>query len=872
LNLRELLHLAKPSLDLPDTALAIEARVRGTAAAPVVEATLDGHSERSERLGLNRIHYRVSASYADERARAQWTLSALGESFHGKADVPTVASGNRPLSVEMVASNIKMAQLRKVLPPALARVDGRLDGSVRASGTTQRPLVSVFVHGRGWQLDGDAKNNDVQLKVDYGNQRLNARADVHLQQVLGKDAGALTAQLELPIDLSLAKVQKTRRFMAQLEHRTPIAAVVTLAHVDLGRFPFAPLGVKAPLDAGVVDGSVKLRGTLHQPLLDVDLEGRDLRKGQVNKVDVYASVDYADKRARGRVDASLRGAPLLRVRGEAPIDFQRVIDGQPYLATPLRVDAEVAGFNLARVQDLVPGIAGQLHARAEVRGTLGRPTGKLDAGVAGLSLGQTRYETLEAHGDFDGATLSAKLAAREVAGGTLSADARWPADPQAPVVAQLRAKGFRIDVALATLTNPRVVKGTLDASLDLRGPRSGPTIEGFLRLHDGELALAADPRLYQGVTIDVAVHDGALTVHEAAARVGDGSISARGSARLAGLQPQSVDLRAEAKKLPIPTGTFGAWVDAIVSLHGRRTAQGMSGTLTLEQGTANLPKLAGGRKLQKTGPLADVKFVDAQARREEEKRKEAERETAEIALVAHIPGPFHVRSKEMWTDLKGELQVAIAGPVARISGHAEAVGGWFELLGRRYSIERARVGFGGEAEPNPELDVRLTRELSETRLVIEVHGTAKKPELVLASEPPIYDQSQVIAAILSGDPASRRVDARSLESKVTGAISGILVGKIKDQIAPNLPIDVIRVGAAEGATGMADSRIEVGKYITDNIYVSYVHQFGSTYLGTQRFNANEANLEWRFKKRYEVEAAFGDAAVGRLNFFWTIRY
>ena len=181
-------------------------------------------------------------------------------------------------------------------------------------------------------------------------------------------------------------------------------------------------------------------------------------------------------------------------------------------------------------------------------------------------------------------------------------------------------------------------------------------------------------------------------------------------------------------------------------------------------------------------------------------------------------------------------------------------GGWFELLGRRYNIEKVRVGFGGESEPNPELDVRLTRELSQTRIIIEVHGTAKKPTagaVVRSADlrPVGGHRGHLVGR--SGDAARGRSLARP---KVTGAISGLVVGKIKDQIAPNLPIDVIKVDTGtEGATGLGDTRVEVGKYITDSIYVSYVHQFGSTFVGTQRFNANEADLEWRFKKRYELE-------------------
>jgi len=787
--------------------------------------------------------------------------------------MPTVMTGNRPIMADLSASNIWMVKLHKVLPPALANIDGRLDGTIKASGTTARPVLAVDIHWRNWELGPDAKNNDVRLKVDYKDRKLNARADVHLQQSMGKDAGALSAQVELPIDASFAKLQRADKLVEQLEHKTAIAAVVTLTKLDLAKFPFQQLGMEPPLTAGTVDGSIKLRGTMHQPNLDVDVEGHQLAKGKVDKIDLFAELDYASKKASMKVDASMRGAPLLRVRGEVPIDVQRVIDHEPYGNTPVRVDAEVPGFNLVRVQDLVPKIEGQVNAQAEVRGTIAKPVGKLDLAIAALNLGDMKYDKFEARGSFDGAKAVAKLDAHEVKGGALTADATLPIDAKQPIAAELRASGFFIDVENVNLTNPRLFKGSLNAKLDVSGTRGAPNLQGFLKLDEGKLALAADARVYEDIRIDVAFDHGVVTLKNAQAKVQDGSVHATGQAKVAGLKPQSVDVRAEAHHFPIPTGTFGAWLDANVTVHGEQTPDGLSGTITVEKGTANLPKLAGGKKLQSTGPLEDVKFVDPRARRDEAKRKEAEKEPATAELVAKIPGPFHVRSKEMSTDLAGNLQIAIVGPVTRLSGQVHTQGGWLELLGRRYNIEKARVGFGGEADPNPELDVKLTRELSETVLVIEVHGTAKKPQLVLTCDPPIYDQSEVIAAILSGDTATQRVDDRSLDQKVTGAVSGLLVGKIKDQIAPNLPIDVIKVDTGtEGATGLGDTRVEVGKYITDTVYVSYVHQFGSTFVGTQRFNSNEADLEWRFKKRYELETAFGDAAVGRVNLYWTIRY
>src|SRR5439155_25125148 len=121
------------------------------------------------------------------------------------------------------------------------------------------------------------------------------------------------------------------------------------------------------------------------------------------------------------------------------------------------------------------------------------------------------------------------------------------------------------------------------------------------------------------------------------------------------------------------------------------------------------------------------------------------------------------------------------------------------------------------------LNIRVTRELQQATLVIEIRGTARKPELALSSEPPVYDQTQIVGLILSGDPSAARVPSGTIDSQIFGALSGALVAQIKNQIAPGLPIDVLSVETpVEGGTSNT-TRIEVGKYLTSNIYVSYVH-------------------------------------------------
>jgi translocation and assembly module TamB len=104
-----------------------------------------------------------------------------------------------------------------------------------------------------------------------------------------------------------------------------------------------------------------------------------------------------------------------------------------------------------------------------------------------------------------------------------------------------------------------------------------------------------------------------------------------------------------------------------------------------------------------------------------------------------------------------------------------------------------------------------------------------------------------------------------------GAVSSLVVNKLKEQVLPGLPIDVIRFDSGGSAGGLAASRLEVGKYLTDNIYVSYVHQFGEP-AGLRRVNSNEAQLDYRFAHHYEIDTVYGDAGVGAADLYWTIRY
>jgi autotransporter translocation and assembly factor TamB len=200
--------------------------------------------------------------------------------------------------------------------------------------------------------------------------------------------------------------------------------------------------------------------------------------------------------------------------------------------------------------------------------------------------------------------------------------------------------------------------------------------------------------------------------------------------------------------------------------------------------------------------------------------------------------------------------------------------GRIKVLGNFYDVRQATVSFSGEPQPDPAINVLLARRIADVEVLVGLQGTASTPELILRSNPPIYDRSQVLSLILTG-----RLDPKAGESEndqtmvLANAVSQVLIGNLTRKIAPKVGLDVARVNVGEQKdkeTGESKIRAEaeVGKYLTERIYVGYRRVFGAT----AEENTNEGLLEYRISVKWLLMGLFGDAGVGGLDLMWTHRF
>lgn len=631
----------------------------------------------------------------------------------------------------------------------------------------------------------------------------------------------------------------------------------------------------------------------------------------MGQVTLGAAVDIGWRGERLAVDAavSYAGAPWLRAQASTALTQQDALRQGASVLPRLPIEASLDMPSFALPTGLPA--TGRIAVQAQVRGTVQKPaatatiqghdlelsTWHIGSVFARANLQSAETRLLQVQAAIDPRARTATPPPTEwttAAPGTLmmQADVPLPFSVTNPALrAALVARDYRLDYESpgASKATLRRARGTLNADLHVVGAAPQPIADGSLRLSQGEVAATTLPQLLREILVDLQLSkEGRVTLRELSAKAGTGSLHSQGYVDVQGGQLREVKLAAQAKSFPVAAGAYSVWLDTQVELSGQSNGQTLRTRIDIPSGIVQVPKLSASQNVQALGPLADVEFIDAAGRRaraealaaeQAERREEGPRKPvpflpAHTQVTVELPGPFVINGPEVKTDLQGHFDAELKSEAGTrgdpiIHGDLHALNGWLEILGRRYQLDRAQVSLSGEVPPNPLLDVSISRKVEDATIYILVTGTAQKPIISFRSEPATYDQGQIIAMILSGSSRG----GGTIQQQALGALSSLVVGALKDQLGAAVPVDVIKfdVGGSD-SMGANQSSIEIGKYLRDNLYLSYTHRFGNPSTILRRMNNDQVALEWWFLRNYQLHIMGGDQGVGTLNVYWYKRF
>jgi translocation and assembly module TamB len=859
---------------------------------------LDG---RDIRLDAD-AHLAADGTLAGELRAALPRLAALaqplGMPIAGQLSADVALSGTigRPAAKVRLSSPEVTAAGRRLRRVALS-ADGRLEDSrlsARVDGGLELEGVPVALQA-GVRQDG-ARIAVEDLRIDAAGQRLTATATLadgiptsaiarlaapdlsRLAPLLGvAAAGALdlTARLEPAGRLLRLTAEGTARDLAMAGGRVRTATIKTTIDDPLA----APRGTLAVLARGISAGGqavdeVKLDATGD---LAREIRATLSARGQRPRplaVDLAATIG----RARDAVHATVtRGSvtvdrQTLALGGPLKVGFDRGVvtaDGidlrlergrltgrARYAPDGLAGELAIERLSIAELGRFagIRGMQGQIDGEARIDTAARQPTGSLALRASGIRWRGTPRNlpplAIVADGRWQDGRASLTAALRDVPDAALTVEA------SVPLVLAARPAGFSLppdgaisgradgNVDLARIrtylpTETLTMAGRLDAALRLDGTVAAP--------RPGGRASLTGARIEDGTT-------GIVLADLRAAVVGDGSRfqlenlsatdGAGGGVRGSGFAERRGDgwggeATVTAERFRVLANDLGRAV-ATARIEARSTATGarIAGNVRIDQGDITLPQPApSGLK-----PLPVVE-VNRPGQEDSPPATDAAALPVTLAVDVSLPGRLFVRGRGLDSEWRGDLRVRGTIDAPLIQGSIQTVRGRYDLLGRRFTVERGVIAFDG-APTDARLDLLATATANQLRAAVTVAGSALQPTLTLGSDPPL-PQDEVLAQVLFGRSTTQITPGQAVQlAQAAAELAGIGGGSgLVDRVRQTLGLDALDIGGADGTS------VTLGRYITDDVFVKVNPNPGE--------NASAVGVEIQVLPNVTVDAGVG---------------
>jgi translocation and assembly module TamB len=901
-DLSRLPHAVVPeSLNLRGVA-SLHATAVGASAAP----QLDGQvSVRDGAVrNLSNVSVDLNASYGKQRLEARATGST---SMGGlDADVGLPLKGDGPLQAHVKLSDVVLEQLGPLLEKNLP-VSGRLAAVLDASGTGKKPRVTLHaeVTDGVWRLEGKPapkpavadEANAVGAAVTHREVRAERLVvDVEpddegrLKAAVSANAFGAEAEVKVASELTLEKLRSKPLDLQALE-ALPLEVQAEVKELHLHKLAEAQLLTQ---DLG---GRVSLtahgKGTVRQPDVDGTLSFEHVHGGRLKPQDGQLTLATTRGETRAHLEV---GKSVLRLDADVKLPLEQLAAVDALTKAAFEAEGAVGPFALGDVLDAAPDQPrpqGTVRATVTASGTPAGPKVQVRGTMEHIALGKAPLGHADLALDYaDAVTTLAAALVNEAAGrmdakGRLALDLSQPAVlkgvdfKSAPLSLDVESKGLELKWLSGVSDRVPRVGGRLEASARVSGPLGDPAFTGHAEWKDGSLALLGFGE-YRDIAVELDGSDEAVTLKQLYAKSSGGFVKLEGAALK---REKGWQLRAngETKSLPI---IFDDQLKATATLELQADGVASSSLIdftrvTVPRATIELPEVKS-KDLQDLERPANIVLVrngvplsKTQARKLHFGKAAAapEATTAKTAVRFTLQAPRNVWVKS--SDVQVELglsegfEVSLDGG-AQLAGDISVKRGRIEVIGRKFDVDNtSTVHFAGPAN-HAYVNVTAAHKNDREGVTVTARVTGQLPQfsIHLTSNPPMAE-SDIFTLVATGRRQLKQGSSQSITGEQAASVVGAFAAsQIKGALAKKVPIDVLSVEA--GTDGLKGTRVEAGKYLTDQIYVGAEVRYGADPRKGE--NNAAAKLEYQFTPHWSLDVYGGDQGAFGADIVWSRDY
>jgi len=797
---------------------------------------------------------RAASDAEDGTLDARLELQGLAKQAYVALRTPFTLGGlmaKPPTPDEAFAAAVELEARVAELPltllqgmPGVDRPGGTVSAQVDIQGPMLMPRGKLAVQALGATANGIPPLNS-QLTVTGGEK------DVKVSLAAQRQEGPL-AQLEATLLAPLGALQDR-----EVYGRIPFRIRGRLMPVSLQELPglasartgppstpgSTPQGVQ-----GVLAMEVAARGTLDTPELDLTAGVQKLGVGSLGLGQARLHYGYKGTRSDFDVLLTAPAGGTMMVNGGVDLDVSlpAIQQGLQYARAPLEVTLKARNFDpsfLSGATEMVRSLGGLVQADAALAGTVGAPTfqGTLawKDGVLGL-MGMGEYRDIQLALEATRESIALRTLSAKAGNGSLRLEAPLTAVRTREGEYELSSPQGR-EHPLVTQDFPIIFDDQLMAVVSMRAKIEGTLSERLVNLRNVSVpeATIVLPELKRKDLQPLERPGDVVLVRN--------GVPVERKKRQRQEQP-APGTPARDREENIPDATPSA---------PDRAAVGGSGEGSQGERGAQAEDLA--------------KAVD-EAGAEEDVEVEQEAPLRTYWVNVNAPRNLWVKGSDVNVELglSEDFRVEYRDE-ARMFGEVRVLRGRVDVLGRRFDVQRdSQVRFTGPATvPYINVTAEHRNDAAKVTVFVTIRGQGQDLTLKPTSDPPL-PESEIYTLLATGRRTLERGSGASMTASAQAAsvVGSLVANEARKALAAKLPLDVLSIEA--GKSGIEGTKLEVGTYVTDKIYVGYTGRVGAN--PQQGENANAVRFEYQLGTRWSLEGQYGDARSGGLDLIWSNEY
>ena len=789
-----------------------------------LNASVKGHIGPSGIFNLNLKNGNVDASYDKEKLTVR-ALSLAGDSFNLSVKDGSASRKGMSLGYDIEVGDLGLVS--RFAPGT--ELAGTLKASGRVEGDIRNPKITTDAEAGDFKLNDVFAAESIRIKGD-GSIDLD-KPDLHAE------VSTENAKLK---DRSIESI----KIAAESEgNGIDVNAVIT----ENDRFEYE---IATTLrDLGKSEKHIEI-SKIRLDMEDTELENRDniLLTVSPGKL-IVDSFNLYYKDSSALADAS--------------IYYDGNVDGRVRLSN-------LSLNDILKAINPKADVEGTLSADADIKGTMAQPQFSMKLDTSNLAYKDFK-DDISLDLNYLDRNLNMKFLVTSDSAVVLQADGRADADLELNNLGEsikksrfdLSVSSSGVDLSPLTSVSSEIDKSSGLLVLDVKasGTVDNPSATGQIVLKDALFKIKSlrNEFTVTNALIELQGQKGFLRQTEIVSGKGKGTFEGQ-----IDVPTMTYDLQGNLQNFLLKPKRITANITGNLGLKGEGAKLAVEGKITVAKARITIPE-------EQEKQIEDIKFIDED---EDEfvvgsgAKTDYFKESVALNLSIRMRQNNWVKGRGANIELKGDLDIDKAfGQGVRIAGTINTVRGTYETLGKLFRIQEGNVSFSGTENINPFLDVTALYRVSSVRIYVNISGTAEKPVLKLTSDPAM-SETDIVSYIVFGAPSDQigSGDRASIQGVATGVAGGIAAAQLEKLLGSKLSVDVISVGG-----GTDGPQVEVGKYLTQDLYIAYERETTQSLLDSTTITENRVLLEYTVFKNVTINGDVGGENPG-VDVFYNFNY